>query len=213
MLDTNSDLTKKYTVKLLHQTNMYDVMGYMHNTQTPNTYIRGSMSIDFIFATASLLSTIKQASMIWFKDGIQNNHRGLCLDLNYKDVPQNIVTTSDTQFGKYTPLTKHVVHCTHLKKRYTELYQSSQIADKIATLKKNLPSQSRQQSITDLNYIDTLVDKAMLQPLKTISPPTSASWSPALQDGKILSITILEALWDQTGFGPRLYESKAIHLQ
>ena len=77
MLDANTILTEKHTTKLLNHTEMYDVMGYKHTTHTPNTYLRGSKTINFILATRTLLPTIKQAGILIFKDGIQSNHRGL----------------------------------------------------------------------------------------------------------------------------------------
>ena len=182
MLDANSELTEKYMEQLLTNTSLYDVMGYTHNTHSPATYVRGTKTIDFLLATKQLLPHIKQAGMLSFNDGIQSDHRGLWLDFTYKT--QTLLhPEKDFAFGNYIPTTKHVVHCNHMKKRFTEMAESSQIKEKIATLKLQLRSQPHNKSVEDLNFIDTLVDKAMLQPLKQIAPPTSAWWSPVLQDG------------------------------
>ncbi len=181
MMDANSRLTEKHMEQLLTKTNMYDMMGYKHNTHTPTTYIRGTNTIDFIIATANVLPTICKAGMLGFNDTIQSDHRGLWLDLNYKQMSYSPEKASP--IGHYIPTTKHIVHYTQLKTKCTEIFETSQIKEKLAALKHNIATQSSEQSISDLNHIDTLVDKAMLQPLRQITPPTSAWWSPSLQDG------------------------------
>ena len=106
MLDANSELTDSHMSRLLNQTELFDVMGYSNTQPTPNTYIRGPNTIDFILATAPLLPTIKQAGMLAFKHGILSDHRGLWIDMNYKDLSTDLQPTSDPYPGKYIPTTK-----------------------------------------------------------------------------------------------------------
>ena len=174
MLDANADITEKHMTQLLNATDMYDVMGYKHTTHTPPTFIRGTKTIDLVLATKPLLPTIRQAGMLSFNHSIQSDHRGLWIDFNYKDISRMCATETDLAFGNYVPVTKHVTHCTQLKKRFTEMYETSHIKEKIDTLKLQINTQTHKQSQEDLNLIDALVDKAMLQPLKQITPPTSA---------------------------------------
>ena len=77
-----NDQLKNGVAKLLHLTNIIDVISQKHGTKKePNTYLGGSKRIYFIFCSDYLSIFLDKYSITPFNEVISSDYRGLFLDL------------------------------------------------------------------------------------------------------------------------------------
>ena len=73
-IDANTDLYHRDLGKILSRSGLKDVLGFKHGIDRPSTFIRGTVAIDFSFATDSVLSAVQAGGMLSFNHGIQSDH-------------------------------------------------------------------------------------------------------------------------------------------
>ena len=184
MMDSNAPIQEKYMMLLLSQTGLYNTMEYVHNEPPPRTYLRGRNTIDHILATSKVLPAISQAGMLAFNDGIQSDHRGLWLDLHLAHLMQ--IPTTPYQHSTLAPNTRHLKQCKYLKEEFTKQYKELSIQEQVDSLLNKYHTMTKSEATITLNEIDTLIDTAMLKPLKTAPKQYTPWWSPAIQQSHLI---------------------------
>ena len=77
MIDANTNILDQKLQKIIRGGQLYDLMAARHGTNSPNTYIRGTHTIDFIFGTENVYNSVQYAGMLPFNAGIISDHRAL----------------------------------------------------------------------------------------------------------------------------------------
>eukprot|EP00978_Attheya_sp_CCMP212_P042668 scaffold263990_cov30-Attheya_sp.AAC.1 len=83
-MDANADVMDKDFQKLLTDTGLVDLMANKLGNQLPETYNRGSTTLDHCFGSPRLAKAVKKAGYLAYNDGIPTDHRGMFLDFNRK---------------------------------------------------------------------------------------------------------------------------------
>eukprot|EP00957_Ditylum_brightwellii_P050833 3854380-Ditylum_brightwellii.AAC.1 len=63
-MDANEGLDKQALGELISVAEMYDLMSTHHGLHSPNTYIDGSNTKEFIFGTKGILEATKRLGML-----------------------------------------------------------------------------------------------------------------------------------------------------
>ena len=80
-IDANTELHHSDLRRILSRSRLKDVLGFIHGIDRPNTHIRGTEAIDFIFATEGVINAIQVGGMLSFNHVIHSDHRYLWIDL------------------------------------------------------------------------------------------------------------------------------------
>eukprot|EP00978_Attheya_sp_CCMP212_P007209 scaffold16728_cov60-Attheya_sp.AAC.2 len=81
-MDANADVMDKDFQKLLADTGLIDLMANQLGNQLPETYNRGSTTLDHCFGSPRLAKAVERAGYLAYNDGIPTDHRGMVLDFN-----------------------------------------------------------------------------------------------------------------------------------
>eukprot|EP00957_Ditylum_brightwellii_P001876 144074-Ditylum_brightwellii.AAC.1 len=63
---------------------MYNLMQAKYGMHSPNTHIKGSHTVDFIFVTEDRIDPTKDIGMLPFREGIDSDHRGFFVSFWYQ---------------------------------------------------------------------------------------------------------------------------------
>ena len=80
-MDANADLLDTMLQKLLTNNDLVDLVGTQLGTDLPETYARGTKTIDHIFGTELLATAVKRVGYLAYNDGILSDHRGIFINL------------------------------------------------------------------------------------------------------------------------------------
>eukprot|EP00978_Attheya_sp_CCMP212_P013527 scaffold33979_cov96-Attheya_sp.AAC.4 len=84
-MDANADIMdNKDFQKLLADTGLVELMAHQLCNQLPETYNRGSTTLDQCFGSPRLAKAVERAGYLAYNDGIPTDHRGMFLDFNRK---------------------------------------------------------------------------------------------------------------------------------
>ena len=103
MIDANDTILASRFQKILHSGELYDLLSSKHGANAPNTYLRGTNTIDYILGTKGVKYALERCGMLSFNDGILSDHRALWIDLNLNNLDQklpNIYTRPPHHAGK-----------------------------------------------------------------------------------------------------------------
>ena len=98
---------------------MVDIMGANHGMHSPNTYIRGTQTIDYVFGTERVNEAVIQCGMPPFNEGIVTDHRALWVDLDLPRLLHGSLTSPPTQLSR--PQTKNKKQVKAIKEKTTSL--------------------------------------------------------------------------------------------
>ena len=82
MIDANTHILDHKLQQIIRSGQLYDLLAARNGTNSPNTYIQGKHTIDFIFGTENVYNSVQFAGMLPFNTGIISDHRALWLDLH-----------------------------------------------------------------------------------------------------------------------------------
>eukprot|EP00978_Attheya_sp_CCMP212_P045775 scaffold360121_cov35-Attheya_sp.AAC.1 len=80
-MDANAYLLDPMLQKLLTDNDLVDLVGTKLGSDLPETYARGTKTIDHIFGMAILATAVKRVGYLAYNDGILSDHRGIFIDL------------------------------------------------------------------------------------------------------------------------------------
>ena len=86
MIDVNSTILDYKIQKIIRSGQLYDLLASKNGVHTPNTYIRGTQTIDYIFGTANVHESLQNSGMLPFNHGIISDHQALWIDLHIPDL-------------------------------------------------------------------------------------------------------------------------------
>jgi hypothetical protein len=131
MLDSNEAIDDKEELlrKLFRETSLLDVFA-LHTKQECNlpTYMRGTKRIDFILASANIMSYVEKVGYTAFYDASESDHRGAFMEISNKIIDAKVelqrpkrqdigINSKKRDIYKY----KQEVHREFLKKIYAEV--------------------------------------------------------------------------------------------
>eukprot|EP00957_Ditylum_brightwellii_P000938 75491-Ditylum_brightwellii.AAC.1 len=79
-MDANGDVKSEF----LAEPKMYNLIQAKHGMHSPNTHIKGSHAVDFIFVTEDRIDPTEVIGMLPFEEGINSDHRGFFVNINQK---------------------------------------------------------------------------------------------------------------------------------
>eukprot|EP00957_Ditylum_brightwellii_P122260 9323424-Ditylum_brightwellii.AAC.1 len=86
MVGTNEGLDEKALGELILFAGMYNLMSTNHGLDTPNTHIKGSKALEYIFGAPNVLSATARIGMLKFHDGIPSDHCAIIADIHLKQL-------------------------------------------------------------------------------------------------------------------------------
>ena len=178
MLDANGDQDDNDWMSFLSKIELYDVMGMRHGPNSPNTYVKGTRTIDYIMATKGAAECILGCGMLAFNDSIISDHRGLWVDL---DIPQLLKggIPPRQEILKIQPRCKHKDLCTKLRQETSRVIRDHTLPERIEALlqDKNMPIIERSEQ---MNLLDNLLSRAMLECLRKRRKQWPYWWTPEI---------------------------------
>eukprot|EP00957_Ditylum_brightwellii_P105529 8044491-Ditylum_brightwellii.AAC.1 len=109
IVDAKSILEDRGFALFIAEAGLCNVLGCMHEIDSPNTQANGSKAIDFIVCTQEVMTTVQHSGMLRFYDEIHSDHRGLYCNIN-------ILHILHREVHHIAPKTTRRYH-THFKKR------------------------------------------------------------------------------------------------
>ena len=82
MIGANSSILDNRLQKIVQSGQLYDLLASNNGVNSPNTYIRGTNTIEYIFGTTNVRALLKNSGILPFNKGIISDHRALWIDLN-----------------------------------------------------------------------------------------------------------------------------------
>ena len=165
MIDANSSLTHPQLQNIINHSQLYDLLGATHGIDSPNTYIRGNKTIDFLFGTKGVKHSMTQCGMLSFNDGVLSDHRALWMDLKHTNLihseltsPNNKPTNMSSKNAHWVKRAKDVISkhiaCHHVRANLNKLQNTPITSSNSHCLAKTL------------DKIDQDIHEAMLQGAK-----------------------------------------------
>ena len=136
MIDANQTILDHKIQKIIRSGNLYDLLASKHGVQSPNTYIRGTQTIDYIFGTANVQNSLLHAGMLPFNHGINSDHRELWVDLNIQALFKSNITDIHTRPPQMT--TKNVNWTKNARKLITKHIKDTSVRSNLDILLANL---------------------------------------------------------------------------
>jgi hypothetical protein len=80
---------------------LYDLLANQHDTNAcPNTYIRGTKRIDYIFGTEKVLKHCKSSGILPFCHGYPSHHRAIFVRVDMQNILQTEVNTMESNAAR-----------------------------------------------------------------------------------------------------------------
>ena len=131
-------------------------------TIEPNTYSRGSRRIDFILCSRVLLTFISSAGILPFGTIAFSDHRGVFIDINFRQFLRNLNTDLVTN-SPCTLISSHSKRVLQYKKALKIYLKYRKIQTKIEQLNKLMEDkQLTEDNMIDITNIDKTVSIGML---------------------------------------------------
>ena len=77
MIDANVSINDRNIQRIMHSAALYDLMSARHGLHAPNSHIRGSKTIDYLFGTKGVLDSIEHCGIRSLNEDIISDHRAL----------------------------------------------------------------------------------------------------------------------------------------
>lgn len=191
MGDFNLDIAQSSFATIFAKANMVDVHRYKHYPNAPpETYIRGTSTIDYIMVTSNLLPFITSTGMEAYNASISSDHRGLWMEceleayLEYRPQPienrvlRNINSSDRRQVHRYRKAMMKYWNDHKLTHRMALL-------DKLCLQAKMDPTEDHiQKLIQTAEAFDRTIIRGQIHSEKCIRPRYQSPWSPKLIQAK-----------------------------
>eukprot|EP00957_Ditylum_brightwellii_P022929 1730446-Ditylum_brightwellii.AAC.1 len=84
LCNTSSDTLEDDLSSFLSNTGMYDLSAILHRIDSPETYIKGHLTLNYAFGTMDLVSPLKRSRWLAYYFKTFCDHRGIILDFSTK---------------------------------------------------------------------------------------------------------------------------------
>jgi predicted transcriptional regulator len=164
MLDSNEDITNENSSinQMVKNCGMIDIMQYLHpDIQPPETYQRGSKTIDAIFTTPHIAQATVRAGMEPYNNTIISDHRGLFIDVELDSI-LGICNRQTQNIPRIVTTKNHLGLITFKKElaKYIDQHNIIHRAQKLQEANSN-PSSTKQQLQQTANAIDRDITRAI----------------------------------------------------
>eukprot|EP00978_Attheya_sp_CCMP212_P031848 scaffold121956_cov25-Attheya_sp.AAC.1 len=178
-MDANADLLNPMLQKLLTDNDLFDLVGTKLGSDLPETYARGTKTIDHIFGTAILATAVKRVGYLAYNDRILSDHRGIFIDLCRKIL-----------FGEQQPIDKRVSRklITSNKKgaqQYREHASKTIVSSNIYEIALEIYNFDEDAKAM-LEQIDKELNDILLQAEEKIPIHSHIPWSPKLHNAYLI---------------------------
>lgn len=160
MIDANSTILDYKIQKIIRSGQLYDLLKSRNGVNIPNTYIRGTQTIDYIFGTANVHESLQNDGMLPFNHVIISLHRALWIDLHISALLKSNLHDIYTRPPQMT--TKNVNWTKNASKIITKHIKEESVCSNIDQMFSNLHNTSRESNIEQLEQINSDITNAML---------------------------------------------------
>ena len=179
-MDANADLLDTMLQKLLTNNDLVDLVGTQLGTDLPETYARGTKTIDHIFGTELLATAVKRVGYLAYNDGILSDHRGIFIDLCRKIL-----------FGEQQPIDERASrNLTTSNKKGARQYRehaskeivSNKIYERALEIEAMATNNFDENAKANLEQLDKELNDILLEAEGKIHIHSHIPWSPQLHD-------------------------------
>jgi len=158
---------------------LYDILGTQHGYHTPNTYIRGSSTIDFILATKGIMKSVVKTRILPFNWGILPDHIGLRVGLDVSQLLKGAIPrTQETRVMR--PKTKQKKRCSEMRKHIAAELRTYEVQKLIVDLKERIGVEKYTKIMEELNAVDDKISEALLSAINIGTQQWPFWWSPEI---------------------------------
>ena len=169
--------------KIRYECNLADVHALAGKTNPPPTYQRGTEKIDFVLISASLVCSVRAASILALHDGYLSDHRALLVDFDanslFSSATSEILPAAERRLTSTNPRAVHS-YITTMKQHVTKHNLLHKI-QRLQRLSDN--NQWSDACIQEWETIDKLLSEARMASERKCKAKRTGQlpWSPALQ--------------------------------
>ena len=145
MMDANTSILDHNLQKIIRSGQLYDLLAARNGINSPNTYIRGKQTIDFIFGTENVYNSVRHAGMLPFNHGIISDHRALWIDLHIPALFRGNLNDIYTRPPQLT--TKNVKWTNQARKNITKKLRETSVRENLNQMMETLDKVSREFNI------------------------------------------------------------------
>jgi hypothetical protein len=177
-MDANADVMDKDFQKLLADTGLVDLMAHQLGNQLPETYNRGSTTLDHCFGSPRIAKSVERAGYLAYNDGIQTDHRGMFLDFNRKTLfgaQQSIV-----EKPARTLSTKNKIGAKQYRQHASIKILSNNILKRALAIEEEAKTGFTNELQTELEKVDADLNNILLEAEGQIGTHSYIPWSPEL---------------------------------
>ena len=172
-------------------TGLGDIQSETHGLQAEvPTYCRSQKRIDYILTTPNVIKCVTKCGIERLNAGIISDHKGMYLDINFKDLMKGELKESSATEGRKIISTRPTV-IQKYKDKLQEHLKANQVWDRLAELIDNQTNNSWNEDETKtLIQIDETITKGMLAAEAKAGSKNNLPWSVEL-----MQATMTAAYW------------------
>ena len=178
MIDANADLNDNEWATFIAKVELFDVMTSKHGYHSPNTYVRGNRTIDYILVSQNILPCVQKCGMLAYNDGILADHRGLWIDIDIPQLFKGGIAPNHERL-KITPKCKQKALCVSLRQQTSQAIRDNNLQERLEHLLQD-KTLSKEEKIREMNELDGLLTQTMLGCLRNRKQQWPFWWTPEL---------------------------------
>jgi hypothetical protein len=179
MIDANESIREKQNQlqDIFQKTEMTELIRYKHpSLDEPNTHIRGSRRIDFIFGTNKVIRNCHRAGIMPFGTGYHSDHRAIFVDISI----DNILSAKVTPVNSITA--RRLVQATPKERtiflqKANEFMESQNVYQRLQKLKEKTSCWT-EDDIKEYEACDEVVIQGILWAENKTRHVKTTAWSP-----------------------------------
>jgi hypothetical protein len=166
------------TSSTIAKNGLYDLLANQHNTdECPNTYIRGTKRIDYIFGTEKVRKHCKSSGILPFCYGYPSDHRAIYVRVDINSILQ-------TEIHAIESIASRMIQSATPKERVKFLHElnshyiAQNLYERLTKLWSKLADEWTQEEETEFNKCDWQHIQGMLAAEKKTCKVKTHAWSP-----------------------------------
>ena len=176
--DANADILDPDFQEMIRKTGLIDLMAHKLGPDLPETYIRGTKTVDIAYGSPRLAKTVARVGYLAYNDGILSDHRGFFIDF-YRNTlfgPDQNVETREARLLSTT----NKRGASQYRTKSSESIISNNILRRLQEIEQAALIQFSPQVQKELETVDEELHKILLDAENNIASHSHVPWSPTL---------------------------------
>ena len=153
MMDANANLTDHELTKFVRDSYLYDIIGNKHGHNQPQTYIRGTKTIDYMFGTKRVLEATRECGIVPFHEILHSDHCAIYIDIDIPFLLKGVIHYTPKEHNLVLH-TKQMKRCKQYREKFTQQIKSSNLYERLQNLHTKCMFNFTPEDRNEFQYLD-----------------------------------------------------------